>query len=141
VPGSRSSPAHRRGWGARVREDRGEIPTTLIIFPALIITFYLAVHTTLVFNGRSVVAAAAQDGLRAAQIEGGTAADGHAAANQTLALSPGLREQQVDVDQGEDTVTVRVSAEVETLIVELFTTVSAEVTGPRERFYSEAERP
>jgi Flp pilus assembly protein TadG len=113
---------------------------TLIVFPAVILSFYFAIHAALVFHGRSVVAAAAQDGLRAAQIEGGTAADGRAAADQTLSLAPGLRNPSVNVNQTNDTVTVTVSAHVDTLLAEMFSTVSAEVTGPRERFYSEAER-
>lgn len=116
------------------------MPLTLIVFPSVILAFYAAVHAALVFHGREVVAAAAQDGLRAAQIDGGTAADGRAAADQTLGLSPGLRNVVVVVDDGGDTITVRVSAEVDTLLAELFTDVSAEATGPRERFYSEAER-
>jgi Flp pilus assembly protein TadG len=129
------------GWRARLRSDRGELPVTLIVFPAVILAFYFAIHAALVFHGRSVVAAAAQDGLRAAQIEHGTEADGVAAANATLALSPGLTNQSVEVIQGDDTVVVKVSAEVETLLVNILTNVSAEASGPRERFYSEAERP
>ena len=86
------------------------------------------------------MAAAAQDGLRAAQIEGGTAADGRAAADQTLSLAPGLRDLAVTVDASDDTITVRVTAKVDTLLAELFTNVSATAIGPRERFYSEAER-
>lgn len=111
------------------------------MFPSVILAFYAAVHAALVFHGREVVAAAAQDGLRAAQIEGGSAADGRAAADQTLSLAPGLRNVVVVVDDdGGDTITVRVTAEVDTLLAELFSDVSAEATGPRERFYSEAER-
>lgn len=130
-----------RETAARLRNERGEITTTLIVFPAVILLFYAAVHAALVFHGRSVVAGAAQDGLRAAQIEDGTVADGVAAANQTLALAPGLKNKAVEVNQGNDIVYVKVSAEVETLIVGLFNVVDAEATGPRERFYSEAERP
>ena len=106
----------------------------------MVIAFYVAVHAALVFHGRSVVAAAAQDGLRAAQIEGGNEADGYAAAHETLNLAPGLDNRQVAVSAGEDEVTVTVSAEVETVLVDLLTDVSAEVTGPKERFYAEDER-
>lgn len=113
----------------------------LIVFPAVIIAFYCAVHAALVFHGRSVVAGAAQDGLRAAQLEDGTQGDGVAAANRTLNLSPGLISRSVEVDQGTDVVTVRVSAQVNTVLIGILTDVRAEVTGPRERFYSEAERP
>lgn len=139
---TRSSPASRRhhARAGRFRGARGEVSTTLIVFPAVIIAFYCAVHAALVFHGRSVVAAAAQDGLRAAQLEDGTEADGYAAANRTLALSPGLQNTDVDVSQGNDAVSVTVTAQVNTLLIGVFTNVRADVTGPRERFYSEAER-
>lgn len=130
-------PGDRR---AKLQSERGELPVTLIVFPAVVLCFYFAVHAALVFHGRSVVAAAAQDGLRAAQIEGGTQADGLAAANATLNLSPGLKNRSVQVVQTNDTVTVRISAKVETLLADLLTDVTAEVSGPRERFYSEKER-
>lgn len=140
----RSGQRHHRGNAGPLsgdgRAERGEISTTLILFPAILFTFYLAVHATLVFHARSVVSAAAQDGLYWAQIEDGTEADGVAAATQTLNLAEGLKNKSITVVQGDDTVTVTVSAEVETVLVELFAVVEAEVTGPRERFYLEDER-
>lgn len=142
---ARSRPAvaggsDRRARRLDLRSDRGEIPTVLVIFASVILVFYGALHAALVFHGQSVVAAAAEDGLRAAQIEGGTSSDGVAAAERTLGLAQGLRNKSIDVDQGSDSVRVRVTAEVQTPLIELFNTVGADVTGPRERFYSEAER-
>lgn len=120
--------------------DRGEVSTTLLVFAFLMIAFYSAVHFALVFHAHSVTAAAAQDGLRAAQLEGGTTADAEAAANRTLGLAPGLRGLSVSAEQTDDNVTITVTAEVETVLVELFNEIEVEVTGPRERFYSEMER-
>ncbi|MGB5755662.1 MAG: hypothetical protein WBM50_02005 [Acidimicrobiales bacterium] len=138
APGlSESRPAGAR---SRLRSDRGEIPTILVVFAATVLAFYGAVHAALVFHAKSVVSAAAQDGLRAAQIEDGTEADGRAAAEQTLSLASGLRNKAIAVSQSDDQVRVTVSAEIETPLIELFNSVSADVTGPRERFYSEAER-
>lgn len=125
---------------SRFSDDSGEIPTILVIFTATVLALFGAVHAALVFHGRAVVSAAAQDGLRAAQIEDGTEADGRAAAERTLGLAAGLQNKNIQVNRGADTVTVRVTAEVDTPLVELLNTVSAEVTGPRERFFSEPER-
>jgi hypothetical protein len=125
---------------SRLRCDRGELPTLLVVFAAVVLAFYGCVHAALLFHAKSVVAAAAQDGLRAAQIEDGTEADGYAAAEKTLNLARGLRNKEIDVDQSDDVVRVEVKAEVETPMIELFNEVKAEVVGPRERFYSEDER-
>ena len=141
VPGAgrEDQVVRRRLIGGRDGQ-RGDVLTTLIVLPAVLALFYIALHATLVYHASSAVAAAAQDGLYWAQIEGGTEADGVAAATQTLNIAAGLENESIEVDQGEDTVTVRVSADVSTVLVELFNSVSAEVTGPRERFYAEDER-
>jgi Flp pilus assembly protein TadG len=126
--------------------DRGDAPTLLIVFAVTLLAFFGAVHATLVLHGRSVVSAAAQDGLSAAQLESGTNTDGQNAAVATLGLSPGLRNQSVNVVRTTtgaghcDQIRVTVTAEVETPLVEMLNVVSAEVTGPCERFYSEPER-
>jgi hypothetical protein len=128
---------------ARFRDDTGDLPTVLIAFTLTVLAFYFAVHAALVFHGRSVVAAAAQDALAATQREDGTAGDGYAAANRTLGLSPGLRDVDVSVDinSANTQVRVEVSARVETALIEMGTDVSAVAVGPRERFYLETERP
>lgn len=113
-----------------------------------VVAFYAAVHLALVMHGRSVVAAAAQDGLHAAQVFGGTNADGRAAAENTLNLSPGLRNRSIQIARTStgsgiadcSQIRVQVSAEVSTLFVEFKNAVTADVTGPCERFYSERER-
>lgn len=109
------------------------------------VTLFGAVHLALVAKGRSVVSAAAQDGMHAAQVFGGTAETGRVAAERTLNLGPGLTDRTIDVAISTvngrcDQVRVRVTARVETSVVEVFNVVSADVTGPCERFYSEPDR-
>jgi len=114
----------------------------LLVFPLAVLSILLCVHAALVFHGRSVVAGAAQDGLRAAQIENGTRQDALDAATKLLNLAPGLQNRSVRVgySDDDDAITVTVTAEVATVIPGLLTDVRSVATGPRERFYSEEER-
>jgi hypothetical protein len=123
------------------RSDRGEVSTVLIIFTTVMLTFFGAVHTAMVFHARAVVSAAAQDGLRAVQAEGGTEADGRAAAEATLSLSPNLVDPAVTVTAGDGENRVRITAHVDSPFGGFLSDVSAEVSGPKERFYAESERP
>ncbi|MEP1122626.1 MAG: TadE family protein [Ilumatobacter sp.] len=129
-----------RSTRARLGSERGEVATLLIVFGVVVLAIFGCVHASLVFHGRSVVSAAAQDALRAVQAEGGSLADGYDAAEETLALSPGLEDTSVVITPGNDVNRVRVTATVRTPLGGFFTTVSADVEGPKERFYSEAER-
>ncbi len=112
----------------------------MVVFPLAVVSFLLCAHAALVFHGRSVVAAAAQDGLRAAQIENGTGADARQAATNILDLAPGLDNRNVGVVSDGDTITVTVSAELDTVVPGLFSDARSVASGPRERFYGEAER-
>lgn len=114
--------------------------TVLLVFPLAALSILLCAHAALVFHGRSVVAGAAQDGLRAAQIENGTEQDGEAAAERILDLAPGLDNRSVRVTADDETVTVIVTADVDSVVPGLFTEARSVATGPRERFYGEEER-
>ncbi len=127
-------------FSAFAKDDRGEVPVFFVIFGTVFLLLYICIHGALVFHGQSVVSAAAQDALRAAQLEGGTEADGHQAANTTLAHFDGLTNVTVTVSQGEDVVEVAVTATVETPTFDFVNQVTAKATGPRERFVSEEER-
>lgn len=123
------------------RSQRGEV-SILIVFPMAVLAFMFCAHAALVFHGRSVVAGAAQDGLRAAQIEGGDSADAVTAGTEILGLAPGLRNPVVAVRtvDGGDRITVTASGRVVSVIPGLLTEVRSVASGPRERFYSEDER-
>ena len=126
----------------RLGSERGEIATIVFSFAIAMMVFIGCVHTALVFHGRSVVSAAAQDGLRAVQAEDGTEGEGVAAAEEVLALAPVLVDDSIVIEiiAGDDVNSVRVTAKIKSPFGESFTTVSANVEGPTERFYSEAER-
>ena len=125
----------------RPRDEAGEI-SVLLVFPLTVLSILLCVHAALVFHGRSVVAGAAQDGLRAAQIENGSREQALNAATRLLALAPALhnRKVQVSYSDDDDTITVVVSADVSSVIPGLLNDARSVATGPRERFYGENER-
>lgn len=124
----------------RLGSERGEVTTFVLAFALVILTFVGCVHVALVMHGRSVVSAAAQDALRAVQAEDGTEADAIVAAEEVLALASGLKDASVTVSASDDVNRVVVVATVESPLGDAFTTVTAQVEGPKERFYSEAER-
>lgn len=116
--------------------------SVLVAFEVTVAAILLCAHAALVLHGRSVVAGAAQDALRAAQIEGGSRQDALDAARDLLALAPALRNSNVAVGyaDGGDTVTVTVTADVVSVLPGLLDDVRSVATGPRERFYAEPER-
>lgn len=123
------------------RTQRGEV-STLIVFPLAVLSFMFCAHAALVFHGRAVVAGAAQDGLRAAQIEGGDSGDAVTAGTEILRLAPGLQNPAISVStaDGGDRIAVTATAQVTSIIPGLLTDVRSVATGPRERFYDEDER-
>lgn len=135
--------AHR--WYRRVRligwsEDRGEVTSTVLVMPVLLVMIMTVIQTGLVWHAQNITEAAANDALRAAQVESGTVSDGKAAAHQLIAQTGSdlLTDVQVQVTRGPDTVTTEVTAEVVRAIPvpgRSFT-VSARAAGPVERFRS-----
>ena len=113
----------------------------MILLPIVITMVFLVIHAALVYHGRSVVAAAAEDAARAAQVEGGTAADGRSVAFAVLAGSDRLLpDPSVSVERGPDRVAVTVSAAVSGPIPWLHPTVTASAGGAVERFVPEGDR-
>lgn len=120
----------------RVRGEGGYSPVeAAITFPVLILFVLLVVQFALLWHGRHVAQAAAQDGLRAARGYRSTAALGRQDAQAYLRqVAPRLLPQpRVAVQRTPTTVTVRVSARVLS-IVPLGLRVEETVAGPVERF-------
>lgn len=107
------------------------------------LAIFAVIHAALIFHGQQVVSAAAQDGLREAQLHrdsGNSRQLGENAARRTLDLAGGLSNKSVRVNRGDDTVEVVVSARVSTSLFTFFRDITVRIDGPVERFYSEAER-
>ncbi len=114
------------------------------MFSLTMIMFYSILHFSLVYHGRSAIAAAAQDGLAAAQLEDGTEADGEAALLTTIRLANHVEvlDYDVSINAADTEVTARVRGKVTSLMLEdLVSEFEIEVKGPKERFYGEDERP
>ena len=120
----------------RQRGDDGYSPVeAAIVFPVLLFVVFLVVQYALLWHGRHVAEAAAQGALRTARGYQSTAALGEQDARSYLAqVSPRLLLQpQVQVDRTATTVTVRVRADVLSIVG---TRLSVEETavGPVERY-------
>jgi Flp pilus assembly protein TadG len=121
--------------------DRGDVAPLVVLTPITVFLVMLVIQMGLFFHARSIVAAAAQDGARAAQLEGGTEADARLAAAQILAGSESLLiNEQVIVVSDEDEVTVTITADLNSLVPFWDGSLSASATGPKERFRNPSER-
>ncbi len=107
------------------------------------IMLFFTIQVAVGFHARSVVTAAAQDGVRAAQVENATTGDAIAATNQILNGSTGLLvDTTVSASRSGDQVTVTVTSGFRSLIpgIGLDGPVTATASGPVERFRPQAER-
>jgi Flp pilus assembly protein TadG len=137
--------SRRDGWRARWRsaaaDERGDVAPTVILSGASVLLVMLVIQLGIFFHARSVMNAAAQDGARAAQVEGATEADARAAAAQILAGSSNLIEDQaVVVSVGGDTITVTITGRVQTVFPGWRGDLTSSASGPVERFRNQAER-
>ncbi len=128
-----------RQRGDQPASERGSVTASMIIFPTVMLAIFLGVHFSLVLHGRNVANAAAQDAVQAAQLQFATGGNGTQAARNTLALFPGIRDAQISVTPGLNTITVTIKGEVATPI-DGFNDVEVTKSGPIERFYFESER-
>lgn len=124
---------HPNGMASRSGE-RGEVTTVVLLVPVALCLLLIVVQAALVFHARSVVTAAATDAARATQMEGATATEGYAVADQLLADGSLLSEITVGVTRSGGRATVRIDAHVTSLIPGWTPTVSAHAEGPTEEF-------
>ena len=125
----------RRAGTRRTGDGGYSVLEAAITFPVLILLVMFVVQFALLWHGRHVAEAAAQDGLRSARGYASTAQLGQQDAQSYLAqVAPKLLLQPaVDVQRTDTTVTVRVRADVLS-IVPMGLTVDELAAGPVERF-------
>ena len=129
------------GSHSRLADDRGDVAPMAIMFGLATVMVFFVIQVALLFHARSVVSAAAQDGVRAAQVENATSADAHSAASQILDTSPGLlNNESVVVTPSGEFVTVTVTADVTPVVFGLTGPVTASASGVVERFRPQSER-
>jgi Flp pilus assembly protein TadG len=122
---------------ARRRSQRGT--TTLeavLVFPVLLLLLMLIIQFALWYHATDVATAAAQDGVRAARVEGGTGQDGYARANTLLdeAARSILQDRKVVVARTTDDARVEVSGTCIALVPFLRLPVRAVAESGTERF-------
>jgi len=136
APDSVSEPKARRLCG-----QRGDVTPLVVVTPILVFMVMLVIQMGMYYHARSVMSAAAQDAARAMQHEGGTSADAYSAANQLLAGSSSLLQNElVVVIDGGTTVTVTITADMKSVVPFFDADLSVEASGPKERFRSESGR-
>jgi hypothetical protein len=120
-----------------LRGDRGSVSVELVIATPLLLLMLLAiVQFALWSHATHIAQAAASQGLAAARVQTGTAADGSAEAQQVLdQLGRGpLTNTHIAATRGADAASIRVTGEASALIPLLALPVHAEAAGPVERF-------
>ena len=125
----------------RLTGRRGEVTAAVILLPLVVTMVFLVIHAALVYHARTLVAAAAEDAARAAQLEQGSVAEGRAVAGAVLAGSSRLiPTTDIRIERSSTTVAVTIRATVRGAIPWLHATVTASAGGPVERFVPESER-
>lgn len=111
-----------------------------IVFPALLVWILLIVQYGLWYHAKQVADAAAAEATDAAQVPGGTEAEGEGAARAFLAQAGNLDEISVTVERGGDQVVADVRGRAPRLVPGLTWSVAARAAAPLERFVPEPER-
>lgn len=107
-----------------------------IVFPVLLFLLMAVVQFGLWYHGSQVVRAAAQDGARAARVEGASDAEGRARAEAVLGAAGGtlFTSRSVSASRADDRVTVTVTGHVVSIVGIRFPAVTRSASGPVERF-------
>ena len=108
----------------------------VLVFPALLLLLMLIIQFALWYHASDLATAAAQDGTRAARVQGATASDGAAEANQLLDQTGRsiLQGRQVVVERTADMTRVQVRGTCIELVPFLHLPVRAVAESPTERF-------
>jgi hypothetical protein len=128
----------RRGDG-----ERGVAATELTLaMPVVLILIMLVFQAGLYYHAANVATAAAQDGLRAAQVAEGSPGAGDQRAREILGRSAGRLLDDVDVTVSPDArrVRVQVSGSVASVVPGLNLRVTRTAEGPREQFLPPDQR-
>jgi Flp pilus assembly protein TadG len=124
--------------GKRVAGGETGVSTleAVLVFPALLLLLMLIIQFALWYHASSIATAAAQDGARAARVEGASAGDGALQANQLLDQTGRsiLQSRRVTVARNADTTRVEVRGTCIELVPFLHLPVRAVAESTTERF-------
>jgi Flp pilus assembly protein TadG len=125
-------------------DEQGSTTTEVVLLvPVLLFLVMLVVEFGLWFHAQHVAQAAADEGARAAKVEGRTSADGAARANGFLdqAASDLLEDRTVDANRTTELSSVTVRGHVVGVVPGLHLAVRAQATDPVERFRPDGGAP
>jgi Flp pilus assembly protein TadG len=119
----------------RAARERGSVSIQMVLLmPALFSLMFLGMQAALIYQGRTVALAAAQEGAREAALDTGTAAGGIAAATSFVAsTSAGLKNTTVTGARSATTATVTVTVTTLSVVPGWVPTVTQSAAMPVER--------
>ena len=126
---------------SRDSHEAGSSTTELVLLmPVVLLLIMLIVQFGLWLHAQQIAAAAAQEGLVAAQAEFGTSAAGRDRATSFLTEAGGLRQIRVESERNATSVRVEVAGVTPAVIPGMALAVGAVAQGPVERFVGETSR-
>lgn len=126
---------------SRDSHEAGSSTTELVLLmPVVLLLIMLIVQFGLWLHAQQIAAAAAQEGLVAAQAEFGTSAAGRDRATSFLTEAGGLRQIRVESERDATSVRVEVAGVTPAVIPGMALAVGAVAQGPVERFVGETAR-
>lgn len=123
-----------RGSGDRSARERGVVTLeNVIIYPAILLFFAIALHVGIQFHNSNVTQAAATIALNTARVVGGTGGAGEAAARAYLEGTP-MGSAAIQVERGPEVTTATVSGVSTSFVSWLGQRVEHRVSAPTERW-------
>ena len=123
----------------RARREDGQATTEVVlIVPVLLFVLLMVLQFGVWYHAQHVATAAAQEGVRAARLEGGTADAGHRRATEFLASAGPtvVTGPVVTASRDADRATVEIAGRAATVVPGISLPVRAVAAGPVERFRS-----
>lgn len=128
---------HPRAARVRLVSDRGAVTLQIVVLmPALFLLMFTGMQAALIYHGRTVALAAAQEGARVAAVMTSTAQVGGAATEQFIASAGGqdvLRDVTVTASRDATTAQVTVTGTTMTVVPGWNPTITQSAVAPLER--------
>ena len=128
---------HRSALSARLRDDQGAATVQIVVLmPALFLLMFTGMQAALIYHGRTVALAAAQEGARVAAVVSSSAEAGDATAEQFLAAAGGqdvLREVTVTATRDAASAQVTVTGTTLSVVPGWTPTITQSAVAPLEQ--------
>ncbi|MEM7340412.1 MAG: hypothetical protein AAF467_17265 [Actinomycetota bacterium] len=134
---------NRSGRTAVDRDDseRGGITGDVALWAAFGLLLLACFNGALLYRGKQVISAAAQDGARAGAVEWGDAGAARWRAGHTLDFAPFISNESITINETEERIEVAVIAQVDLPFLGWSQTFASYADAPKERVVTASERP